>query len=298
MTPEKQTEILKQLRAPFSAEHIEWRLQSSGDKQDGSIWAKCLCYIDNRAAMERLDEVFGTSWSHEEKFIQIGTQAVCTVTITIDINSLEGETRMFNSRSVSGSCAVEANGDIDPFKSAASGAMKRAVVNLGIGRYLYSLPEAWAIVTNDGKYDGKTKNGTRFRWNPPQLPAWAGGGADTNYVSNQREEVFARPEPMPKPILTAPAPAPVESDGTWRTVVIPFGKQKGQTLGQLPPASLKWWRENYQPKPYNGKISAKDKAFRDALDQSAEAYKPMPGISVGDALDQALTDAPIDDVPF
>ena len=297
MITDKQTEMLKQLRAPFTAERIEWRLQSSGDKQDGSIWAKCLCYIDNRAAMERLDEVFGTCWSHEEKFIQIGTQAVCTVTITIDLNLLEGETRIFNSRSVSGSCAVEANGDIDPFKSAASGAMKRAVVNLGVGRYLYDLPEAWAIVTNDGKYDGKTKNGTRFRWNPPQLPAWAGGGADTNYVSNQREEVFARPEPMPKPILTAPAPAPVESDGTWRTVVIPFGKQKGQTLGQLPPASLKWWRENYQPKPYNGKISQKDKAFRDSLDQSSEAYKPMPGMP-GATIDELITDNPPDDVPF
>ena len=97
---------------------------------------------------------------------------------------------------------------------------------------------------------------------------------------------------------SAPAPAPVESDGTWRTVVIPFGKQKGQTLGQLPPNSLKWWRENYQPKPYNGKISAKDKAFRDALDQSAEAYKPMPGLSVGDAIDKFTDDIQSDDVPF
>ena len=284
MITDKQTEMLKQLRAPFTAERIEWRLQSSGDKQDGSIWAKCLCYIDNRAAMERLDEVFGTCWSHEEKFIQIGTQAVCTVTITIDLNLLEGETRIFNSRSVSGSCAVEANGEIDPFKSAASGAMKRAVVNLGVGRYLYDLPEAWAVVTNDGKYDGKTKNGTRFRWNPPQLPAWAGGTGESvpqqSYVPQQFD-----------------APAPVESDGTWRTVVIPFGKQKGQTLGQLPPASLKWWRENYQPKPYNGKISQKDKAFRDSLDQSSEAYKPMPGMP-GATIDELITDNPPDDVPF
>jgi len=295
MITEKQTEMLKQLRAPFSAERIEWRLQSSGDKQDGSIWAKCLCYIDNRAAMERLDEVFGTCWSHEEKFIQIGTQAVCTVTITIDLNLLEGETRVFNSRSVAGSCAVEASGDIDPFKSAASGAMKRAVVNLGIGRYLYDLPEAWAIIANDGKYDGKTKNGTRFRWNPPSLPAWAGGDGSASPAPVQSSESPARS--YQAPVAQAPAPAPVESDGTWRTVVIPFGKQKGQTLGQLPPASLKWWRENYQPKPYNGKISAKDKSFRDSLDQSSEAYKPMPGMP-GTSIDDLLTDNPPDDVPF
>jgi hypothetical protein len=289
MTKEQQIEMLKQLRAPFPADRIEWRLQSSGEKQDGSIWAKCLCYIDNRAAMERLDEVFGTCWSHSEEFIQIGNQAVCTVTITIEYMNGEEGRPLFPHRSVSGSCAVEANGDIDPFKSAASGAMKRAVVNLGIGRYLYELPEAWAIITNDGKYEGKTKNQTRFRWNPPSLPAWAGGDGAESPAPAQRS--------YQAPVASAPAPAPVESDGTWRTVVIPFGKQKGQTLGQLPPASLKWWRENYQPKPYNGKISAKDKAFRDALDQSAGAYAPMPGLPTA-STDEVVTDNPIDDVPF
>ena len=299
MTKEQQIEMLKQLRAPFPADRIEWRLQSSGEKQDGSIWAKCLCYIDNRAAMERLDEVFGTCWSHSEEFIQIGNQAVCTVTITIEYMNGEEGRPLFPHRSVSGSCAVEANGDIDPFKSAASGAMKRAVVNLGIGRYLYELPEAWAIITNEGKYEGKTKNQTRFRWNPPQLPAWAGGGADVNYASNNNgtKAWSEGSDYAPKSSASAPAPAPVESDGTWRTVVIPFGKQKGQTLGQLPPASLKWWRENYQPKPYNGKISAKDKAFRDALDQSAGAYAPMPGLPTA-STDEVVTDNPIDDVPF
>jgi hypothetical protein len=296
-------DIINKLRAPFPADRIEWRLQSSGEKQDGSIWAKCLCYIDNRAAMERLDDVYGMNWSHSEEFKQIGNQAVCTVTITIEskMESTDtGPVTLFPYRSVTGSCAVEANGDIDPFKSAASGAMKRAVVNLGIGRYLYDLPEAWAVIDPKGKYEGKTKNQTRFRWNPPQLPAWAGGGADVNYATNNSgtEAWSAGKDSTPKQEAQAPAPAPVESDGTWRTVVIPFGKQKGQTLGQLPPASLKWWRENYQPKPYNGKISAKDKAFRDALDQSAEAYKPMPGMPTASKDEVVIDEAPSDDVPF
>jgi hypothetical protein len=188
---------------------------------------------------------------------------------------------------------VEANGDIDPFKSAASGAMKRAVVNLGIGRYLYDMPEAWAVIDPKGKYDGKTKSGNRFRWNPPGLDAVIAPQATVEdsapYVAFDAS--FTKTSPAPA------APAPVQSDGTWRTVVIPFGKQKGQTLGQLPPNSLKWWRENYQPKPYNGKISAKDKSFRDSLDQSAEAYKPMPGL-VDQVIDELTTDNPPDDVPF
>jgi hypothetical protein len=213
------------------------------------------------------------------------------VTITIE-SPRNQEIPLFPYRSVTGSCAVEANGDIDPFKSAASGAMKRAVVNLGIGRYLYDLPEAWAVIDPNGKYQGATKDKQYFKWNPPQLPKWAGGGADTNYVANasHHEEVANAPAPVHRP-----APAPVASDGTWRTVVIPFGKQQGQTLGQLNPASLKWWRENYQPKPYKGKISDKDTAFRNALDQSEEAYKPMPTASKSEVI---IDDEPSDDVPF
>lgn len=286
-------EIINKLRAPFGPDRIEWRLQSSGKKQDGSFWAKCLAYIDNRAAMERLDDVFGQNWSHSEEYHTIGNQAVCIVTITI--NNVDGNP-LWPYRSVCGSCAVEANGDIDPFKSAASGAMKRAVVNLGVGRYLYDLPEAWAVIDPNGKYQGATKDKQYFKWNPPQLPAWAGGtgeSAPQRSYAQQDEAPAYTPAPAPRP-----APAPVESDGTWRTVVIPFGKQQGQTLGQLNPASLKWWRENYQPKPYKGKISDKDKAFRLALDQSAEAYQPMPGLPTASKDEVIIDDEPADDVPF
>ena len=286
-------EIINKLRAPFGPDRIEWRLQSSGKKQDGSFWAKCLCYIDNRAAMERLDEVYGQNWSHSEEFKQIGEQAVCTVTITIESRNSEG-VALFPYRSVTGSCAVEANGDIDPFKSAASGAMKRAVVNLGIGRYLYSIEETWAVIDPNGKYTGATKDKQYFKWNPPQLPTWAGGTGESAPAQSYAPQQSYTPQQSEAP-APRPAPAPVASDGTWRTVVIPFGKQQGQTLGQLNPASLKWWRENYQPKPYKGKISDKDTAFRNALDQSEEAYKPMPTASKKEVI---IDDEPSDDVPF
>ena len=291
-------EIIEALRKPFSADRIEWRLQSSGEKQDGSIWAKCLCYIDNRAAMERLDEVYGMNWSHSEEFKQIGNQAVCTVTITIEARG-EGAA-LFPYRTVSGSCAVEANGDIDPFKSAASGAMKRAVVNLGIGRYLYDLPEAWAIIDPNGKYDGKTKNGTRFRWNPPQLPAWAGGGADTNYAVNQREEITDAPAYAVMPLVTPavkPKSAPLPA-GTADDPTIPFGDAKGQPLSSLPLkgpkdkkcADLYYWAKVYVPKPYNGKISQKDtnlKARAEALYAAATAPKDAPAPeSEGETFDE------------
>jgi hypothetical protein len=260
-------DIINKLRAPFPEDRIEWRIQSCGEKTDGTVWARVLAYIDNRSAMERLDEVFGLDWSHREEFHNIGNAAVCVVTITTA------------GRTVTGSCEVELNkgDDIDPFKSAASGAMKRAVVNLGIGRYLYDLPEAWAVISDRGKHQGKTKQGTRFRWDAPSLEGAA--RAATEHVE------YAAP--VQRAAAPAPAATPAADTGDWRSVIIPFGKQQGKSLGSLPAASLKWWQDNYQPKPYKDRISDKDKAFRAALDAS------MAGKAF------TLTEEePSDDVPF
>lgn len=258
------------LRKPFPADRIEWRLGMAGQGTKG-IWAKCLAYIDNRAAMERLDEVFGPYWNQHEEFKTIGAAAVCTV--TIEVAGVEG----YPSRTVTGSCAVEANGDIDAFKSAASGAMKRAVVNLGVGRYLYDLPEAWAIVCDEGAYRGKTKgeNGTWFNWNPPALPDWAlpegdtstPRGSDTVPEAPQPAAQEWKPDPAkykPNPAAAAPAPAADASD-PW-AAVIHFGKNKDKALRDLPERTLNWYVNEWKPQPFKGKVSAKDTALRAALD--------------------------------
>lgn len=295
---------MNKLRAPFAADRIEWRVGSCGEKSDGSIWARCLAYIDNRAAMERLDEVYGMNWSHSEEFKQIGGQAVCTVTITIESRT-EG-VALFPYRSVTGSCCVEANGDIDPFKSAASGAMKRAVVNLGIGRYLYDLPEAWAVIDAKGKYDGKTKQGNRFRWNPPQLPGWAGGGAAsvqnvvTNadyFVSDNAPTETAAPVYRPAPAAAAPAAASNGNDP-----IVPFGDRKGQTLSSLPLkgdkgvkcGDLYYWAKVYTPKEFKGSISPKDIALKK---RAEEMYAAATAGSAPKSEPQSIDDI-IDEVPF
>jgi hypothetical protein len=46
-------------------------------------------------------------------------------------------------------------------------------VQWGIGRYLYALDESFATVHENGRFRGKTKQGSDFRWDPPALPAWA-----------------------------------------------------------------------------------------------------------------------------
>lgn len=171
---------LAALARPFPADRVEWRVQSSGLKKDGSPWAKVLCYITQRAAFERLDEVFGESWSMSESFYAIGGKAVCVCRIDVNAPMENAPEKVIESmRTVTGTCEVDFNkaGDIDPFKTAASGALKRAVVALKIGRYLYDLPEAWAEISDRGEYSGvcKAQDGRKvfFKWNPPALPAWA-----------------------------------------------------------------------------------------------------------------------------
>lgn len=91
-------------------------------------------------------------------------------------------------------------------------------------------------------------------------------------------------------VVSAPAPAPVPSGVIHAdadlNVVIHFGKNKGKTLGDLPTNSLDWYIKEFQPKPYNGKISPTDVALRDALDR----ISAKRGNSAGEE--------PEDNVPF
>lgn len=72
----------------------------------------------------------------------------------------------------------------------------------------------------------------------------------------------------PNPKAEAPRPVVGGNDAMSKALgfIVPFGKNKGLTLGELPENSLLWYIKEYQPKPYNGKISEKDNAFRSALD--------------------------------
>lgn len=283
-------DTLKKLREPFPADRIEWRLQSCGKKQDGSFWGKALAYIDNRAAMERLDEVYDGMWSHKEEFHAIGNKAVCTVTLTLP------------DRSVSGSCEVGDSDDIDPFKSAASGAMKRAVALLGIGRYLYQLEEGWATIDPKGRYAGRTKEKENFRWNPPALPAWAlPAGSSAAPATPSYEANLSEPEPQAEEFIpsnnsrwipnTNAAPAAPVASGDPLDTVIHFGKNKGNSLRSLSKKSLQWYIEEYKADGYQGKPPRKeDLALRAALDAIANKGKAAP--------QPELPQVPDDDVPF
>lgn len=83
-----------------------------------------------------------------------------------------------------------------------------------------------------------------------------------------------------KPSYDAPAKpkqAPSSVAGEWRNVALHFGKNKGQTLGQLPANSLDWYADKWTPQPYGDKgISDADLNLRAALDEYKKA-KSGPG---------------------
>ena len=71
---------------------------------------------------------------------------------------------------------------------------------------------------------------------------------------------------------------PEFTDETWRTFVVPWGKNAGKALDKLPKNTLFGFWANFEVETeYNGKPKkpetvAKDRAFRAALDQAGIHY--------------------------
>ena len=164
---------LEKLKTPFMPDDIEWRVQRSGMK-NGQPWAMVLAYVTNRAIMDRLDEVVGPgNWKNEYSTGPDGG-VLCGLSIKIDgewITKFDGAD----------------NTQVEAVKGGLSGAMKRAAVHWGIGRYLYKLDATFAVIKESGRYKDKAKNkqtgqDTWFKWDPPLLPDWAIPSINTDSV--------------------------------------------------------------------------------------------------------------------
>lgn len=154
---------LNKLDEPFHSDDIEWRIQQVGKTNNG-IWAKVLAYVTNRAIMKRLDEVCGKAgWRNDYRDIPNNGGVECGISIKVD-----GEW-------ITKWDAAE-NTQVEAVKGGRSGAMKRAAVQWGIGRYLYNLDEGFAVVSATrapGFQYAKSKEVGVFYWKAPALPAWA-----------------------------------------------------------------------------------------------------------------------------
>lgn len=157
---------LAKLDEPFAVEDIEWRVQQCGMASNGP-WAMVLCYVTNRAIMKRLDEVCGkTGWRNEFQPSPSGG-ILCGISI-----KHEGEwiTKWDGAE----------NTQVEAVKGGISGAMKRAAVQWGIGRYLYLLEERFAVCSternnqwNKAAYKDKSNKYVNIWWQTPDLPTWA-----------------------------------------------------------------------------------------------------------------------------
>jgi hypothetical protein len=149
------------LKAPFTEADIEWKIQTCGGGRDGQrIWALCVCYVSNRAIMQRLDDAFGPDgW---ENLLAAGPAGgvICGLKCRWE----SGWTIRWDGAE---------NTDIEGVKGGISNSMKRAAVHYGIGRYLYLLEASYAVIHDKGAYKGKVKEKNKddihFRWDPPSI---------------------------------------------------------------------------------------------------------------------------------
>jgi len=147
------------LKAPFLKTELEWRIQRSGLKGDGTPYAAIVPYVDARAIMERLDNAVGPgNWATRYEHANGGV--LCALSIKI------GDEWVAKTDGAEVPVEKDTSGQhIDPVKTSLTNAFKRAAVQWGIARELYGM-EAFAVFSSKGKYQAKIKNQS-FRWDPP-----------------------------------------------------------------------------------------------------------------------------------
>lgn len=186
--------FMARLAAPFAESEIKWRVQAQGESGPGRPWVRVLAYIDNAAVMNRLDEVCGAAnWQNRYEEFEGGV--LCGLSIYM---GGQWVTKW------DGSAATQT----EPFKGALSGAMKRAAVQWGIGRYLHGMGEQFAQVVqeNDAAFrNARRIKGASFRWLPPKL--------DAKYLPSARPPAQAAPVQAPKQ-EAKPLPPNVASVGS------------------------------------------------------------------------------------
>ncbi len=129
--------ISRELRQPFDPGDVDFRVQGRVNEQTNR--AQALAYIDARAVQDRLDAVVGCgNWSFDWSPIVSDNGEVMVTKGTLTIYGV--------SKSDAGSAS-----NFEQSLGAVSHCFKRAAVQWGIGRYLYSLPMAWVTVERGGR---------------------------------------------------------------------------------------------------------------------------------------------------
>jgi hypothetical protein len=194
---------LARLAEPFPYEDVEWKPgATTRDKAKGLAMA----YISSRAVQDRLDEVCGPAgWRNEFTPAPDGG-VLCGISIRVTRDDGDGKAV---SEWITKWDGAE-NTDVEAVKGGLSGAMKRAAVQWGIGRYLYRMPQQWVRLDERGRFAES-----------PRIPA--------EFLPEGARSERPRPErPQPAPEAARPA-SPMPPRVGERRVIRPAAEGDGHT---------------------------------------------------------------------
>lgn len=129
------------LRAPFDAELVKWRVgaRMKSNKNRG----QAMPYLNARMVQDRLDEVMGPeNWRTELAAAPMGGGLMCILSLRIGDEWVSKADVAQQDEVAADAHDPDKDHEIS-VKGAASDALKRAAVQWGIGRYLYSFEAPW-----------------------------------------------------------------------------------------------------------------------------------------------------------
>ncbi|WP_420455543.1 Rad52/Rad22 family DNA repair protein [Rubrivirga sp.] len=164
---------LPRLAEPFAPSDVEWKPgATTRDKTKGLAMA----YLTSRAVQQRFDDVCGPGdWRNE---FQSGPDGGVLCGISVRVDRADGTAEWVTKWDGADNSQVEA------VKGGLSGAMKRAAVQWGVGRYLYELPATWVRLDDRGRFA-----------EPPRIPREFLPDGSSPASAGPRDD--ARPEPTP-----------------------------------------------------------------------------------------------------
>jgi hypothetical protein len=188
---------------PFAPEDLEWRLQKAIESKMRGI---AVPYVTNRAIQARLDDVVGPDgWYNEYKPWHRAGQKdaqICGISI------------YFPEKGFITKWDGAEDSDIEPVKGGLSDSMKRAAVQWGVGRVLYSMDVVWVDIEKQGK-SWVIPKGQRAILDKAYLemlsklnltPAPAGGVQSTLTPKQTKETPAPAPTPQSAPAPVRPMP--------------------------------------------------------------------------------------------
>lgn len=164
--------IYEKLSEPLPVEDLEFRVGArTRDKKKGQV----LTYVTSRAVADRLDEGIGPGrWSSSFEILQSGDHVVAKVRLDL---SFPGGRRAWHEDIGTGEGP-------EAYKGAVSDGLKRCCSRLGIGRYLYDLPNNWVELKNERYLPDGEEERQRKR-----IPQWARPGGSGHPHRNKRVDI-------------------------------------------------------------------------------------------------------------